>query len=121
MFIFIDITELTKIVKRLVGICPKCHQQRELVLLKTYQCFRIFFIPVWRWGEKYFVKDETCSVSYSISEEDAVLVQYGKKELSHCQLKELHEIGAKCTICGRIYDESYRFCPHCGQQRREKV
>ncbi len=118
MFIFIDVTQLIKEFKRLQGVCIKCHQKRELVLTKTYRCFRLFFIPIWHWDEKYYVVDQTCGATYQISEEDAVLVKYDKKDINECQLIEAYQTTMRCSGCQKSFDQDYDFCPYCGQKRK---
>lgn len=118
MFVFIDITQLTRQMKSVMGICRKCKQNRLLILLKTYRCFRIFFIPVWHWDEKYFVTDEQCGAMYEISEEDAILVKYDKKEMSTCLPITEYQTVIRCTVCEKVLEHEYEFCPHCGQKRK---
>lgn len=119
MFIFIDITQQVKNFKQVTGVCKNCQRQKELVILKTYHCLRIFFIPIWHWGEQYDVIDESCGARYEISEEDAILVKYDKKDIGSCQLQEERFITGNCRGCGKKLDTGYDFCPHCGQGRRQ--
>ncbi|WP_069997414.1 zinc ribbon domain-containing protein [Cellulosilyticum sp. I15G10I2] len=118
MFIFIDITQLTKELKRLYDVCIKCRHNRELILIKTYRCFRIFFIPVWHWHEKYYIVDPGCGATYQISEEDAILVKYEKKSINACQVIEAHQTTLMCLGCHKQLDQDYDFCPYCGQKRK---
>ncbi|MDF2612730.1 MAG: hypothetical protein K0S71_516 [Clostridia bacterium] len=118
MFIFIDVTQLTKQMKSIPGICMVCQQKRQLILLKTYSCFRIFFIPIWHWGERYYITDQTCGAVYEISEEDAVLVKYDKKDISTCMPIAEHQTVIKCTACGKVLEQEYEFCPYCGYKRK---
>ena len=118
MFIFIDITTLSKVIKRQVDFCITCQCNRELSIFKTYQCLRIFFIPLWHWGEKYYVLDEICKTTYQIKEEDAILVQYDKKDISTCTLEEVYEMSAKCSLCHKALEHDFVFCPYCGGKRK---
>ncbi|PHV71702.1 hypothetical protein CS063_03840 [Sporanaerobium hydrogeniformans] len=118
MFIFIDITTLQKEVKRLMGRCHGCGQQGSLVLVKTYQCLRVFFIPIWHWGTRYFLVDQSCGKRYEISEEDGVLLTYDKKGVEACRPLQIEQMPLSCPSCQRILDRDYDFCPYCGARRK---
>ncbi len=118
MFIFIDVTTLQKELKRLSGHCKNCERQATMVLFKTYQCIRVFFIPIWHWGEHYYLVDEDCGARYEISEEDGVLLHYGKKTVEACEPLNRQQTPLKCPSCKRVVDQDYEFCPFCGAKRK---
>ncbi len=120
MFIFIDVAQLTKIIKQANGRCAKCQQTRTLELLKTYYCLRIFFFPIWQWKERYFVVEHACGYTYETSEEDAVLAQYGKKDLADCRILEVCSQQNKCMGCHQKLETDYDFCPYCGEKRKQE-
>jgi len=120
MFIFMDIAQLTKQIKSIMGTCMQCKQNRLLVLLKTYQCFRIFFIPIWHWNEKYYINDDVCGTMYEISEEDAILVKYDKKDIGACLKVAVYQTLKTCSACGKTLEQEYEFCPYCGQKESRK-
>lgn len=118
MFIFIDVTTLQKELKRKTGYYKTDNGQTEWILIRTSRCLRIFFIPVWHWGEKYYRVDANHGTRYEISEADAILVQYNKKDMEDCKTIAEDEEPLHCSYCGYVADKDYRFCPYCGQKMK---
>lgn len=105
--------------------CKTCEIRTRGVLVKSYEYFHIFFIPIFRWNEKYYVMCKRCNSIYEISKErgkeiendenldikldDMVLIQegerYGKNALER-----------RCPNCGNILKEDYKYCPYCGNK-----
>ncbi|MDZ4992108.1 zinc-ribbon domain-containing protein [Clostridium perfringens] len=105
--------------------CKTCETGTRGVLVKSYEYFHIFFIPIFRWNEKYYVMCKRCNSIYEIPKEkgkgiengvnldikfnDTVLIQegerYGKNGLER-----------RCPNCGNILKEDYKYCPYCGKE-----
>lgn len=115
-----------KEVKELENIeCSNCEVKTRGVLIKSYEFFHIFFIPIFRWNEKYFIMCKRCNSVYEISKEkgkaiengdesevkfsDLTLIQsgesYGRKAMKHI-----------CSKCGKVLDGEYNYCPYCGEK-----
>ncbi|SEF39839.1 zinc-ribbon family protein [Caloramator fervidus] len=100
-------------------ICKKCGRISSYKLIKQYNVFHFFFIPIYKWNKKYYLISRCCETIFEISteygqrlekEDDIVINDY-----------ELHEITfnywyKKCPNCLREVDVSYNYCPYCGEK-----
>jgi DNA-directed RNA polymerase subunit RPC12/RpoP len=105
-------------------VCPDCGGYSRAVLILHYTCLQFFFIPTFRWNKRWTVRVRGCGVVY---EADA---EYGKQleagaELDFSRLKKVSsgfggfggEFYATCANCGRAFDPSFAYCPHCGAKK----
>jgi len=71
MFFIMGITERQKELDVNFGmvICPSCGAYGSYNIFVTYMCLTIFFIPVLRWGKKYFVKSTCCKSFFELNKE----------------------------------------------------
>jgi RNA polymerase subunit RPABC4/transcription elongation factor Spt4 len=101
------------------AICPACGALTRLEIFKTYSYFHIFFIPIFRWNVKYFVKSVCCS---SIYELDPVIgKQYEKEGSVEIRSEHLRPVSEYlpykvCSNCGARFESGYGFCPYCGNK-----
>jgi hypothetical protein len=47
-------------------VCSRCGQFGRLEVFMTYQYFSLFFIPIFRWGLRFFVKSTCCGTVYQL-------------------------------------------------------
>ena len=47
-------------------ICPECGRYCSYKVILTYMCFSLFFIPLIKWGKKYFVTTSCCGKNYEL-------------------------------------------------------
>lgn len=119
MFIFIDAIPLLKEIKSIRTTCNACNRVGEIKLMKSYHCLRLFFLPIWKWNVHYYLLHEACGVQVEISEEDAILIQYKDKNPSSCQVINSIPTQLQCDNCGEILENSYDYCPYCGQKTKK--
>ena len=50
-------------------ICNRCGQYGRYMVFMTYTVLSLFFIPVFRWGKKYYVKMSCCGATYELDRE----------------------------------------------------
>jgi RNA polymerase subunit RPABC4/transcription elongation factor Spt4 len=105
------------------AVCPLCGRFTQAVLRLHYTCFHIFFIPTFRWNKHYYVKLRCCGAVYEADAAYAdelktasdidfsrlILVSSGFGRFSDFETRD-----TACTNCGRSYDASFAYCPHCG-------
>lgn len=91
-----------------------CHGRGTLV--RYYHHFHVFFIPIFKWGEEYYVMCDTCEAVYKITKEQGKLVEQQKLTLTYWDLQVVREghLKYKCPNCGFSLDETYAYCPKCG-------
>ena len=76
-------------------------------IYESCSVFYLFFIPVFRWNKKYYVKrfndDRMYEVSKQVVENQESLELYIQEEEENV-----------CPCCGRTLELDYEFCPYCG-------
>ncbi|WP_455537725.1 zinc ribbon domain-containing protein [Terrisporobacter sp.] len=101
-------------------ICSSCGAFDRMEVFMTYMCFSLFFIPIFKWNKKYYVKYSCCDSVYILDDEVGKKISYGDDiSISESDLRILNNNTAtvnKCNNCGYIYDSSFNFCPKCGQK-----
>lgn len=116
MLLIMDIIPLLKVLKTFKGTCDTCQCEGTIELVKTCQCFRLFFIPLLKWKTKYFLK-HSCGGEVIISEEVAIGILHGtiSIEAMHIEHQEVNQ--HKCLQCGQYLEYNFEYCPYCGFKR----
>ena len=117
-----------KIIKETQRIyCKGCNDYIEGKIIKVYSFFPFFFIPLFKWNEKYYVIYNNCDHVYSISKEKGKSIEHDESyEISYWDLKDFqganyennNAINNKCLRCGRELERDYIYCPYCGKKIR---
>ena len=117
-----------KIIKETQRIyCKGCNDYIEGKIIKVYSFFHFFFIPLFKWNEKYYVIYNNCDHVYSISKEKGKSIEHDESyEISYWDLKDFqganyesnNAINNKCLRCGRELERDYIYCPYCGKKIR---
>ena len=117
MFFIIDIIPMVKILKTVQGTCDTCQLIGEINLIQTYQCLRLFFIPIFKWQVKYYLK-HSCGGQTELTEEIALGILHGSISaenihMSHIKsaIKQNHRV---CEKCRRQLNAEFDYCPYCG-------
>jgi NADH pyrophosphatase NudC (nudix superfamily) len=91
-------------------------------VIKTYNVFHFFFIPLIKWGEKYYLKSRCCNTIYAISKENLDRVKV-ERSFNNIHLEEIYTESSSdnndtmiCSNCGRAINCSFKYCPHCGEK-----
>ncbi|NMB02572.1 MAG: zinc ribbon domain-containing protein [Firmicutes bacterium] len=98
-------------------ICPICGAYDRYDVIKTFNYFHVFFIPVWKWNYRYFLQtrccQQTCSLEQQIGEriDRGEVVSLGKEHV-HCSQGQ----GRICPNCRAGLDATYNYCPTCGER-----
>ena len=113
-----------KEIKNLSSIpCKRCNGNTDGKLIKTFYMFQFFFIPIFKWSEKYYIKCNSCNSIYEISKEKGKKIENGENiEITYWDLSEIN-IGyynnyyspiTICPSCGKKVEGEYNYCPYCG-------
>ena len=115
-----------KIIKTIDNIqCRYCNMSTNGKLIKEYDYFHFFFIPLFKWNESYYVVCNNCNSIYSIPKEKGKAVENGEDiQITYWDLKEAHSpydnnfYGGStiCTRCGKAVEADFDFCPYCGEK-----
>lgn len=104
--------------------CKNCDRVSGLTLFKVYSYFHIFFLPLFRWNERYYLVCNSCNSIYEISKEKGARAEGGEDEaITYWDLKPIdygyysNQISYKCKSCGKEIDAHFEYCPYCGKKR----
>ena len=109
-----------------VVICGSCGAYGRYQVIMTYMYFSFFFIPLFKWNRKYYVKMSCCGTVYELDPEvGKILARGGQVDIEQKDLTLVQEgngrydngfgnRGKKCPNCGYETQEDFEFCPKCG-------
>lgn len=100
--------------------CKSCKHNHAKVI-KYYNYFHFFFIPLFKWGEKYYIVCDECESLYSISKEKGKAFEHGKDSISYWDIKSLkiNTTPETCPYCNETVENKFDFCPYCGKSLHE--
>lgn len=100
--------------------CKKCTTSVEGRLIKSYDYFHFFFIPLFKWNIQYYVICSTCNVAYSISKEKGRAIENDEDvKITYWDLNEINSSYnsiQRCSNCGREVESEFDYCPYCGNR-----
>ena len=111
-------------------ICGRCGSYGRYQVFMTYMCLSLFFIPVFRWNRRYYVRMSCCGAVYALNPETGRRIARGEdvriapSDLTLAQEGNGGAAGAwnrgrtrrRCGSCGYVTEEDFTFCPRCGQR-----
>lgn len=149
--------------------CKSCGNVAVYNLIKIYNVFYLFFIPIFKWGNRYYAQCKTCNSIFQVEDNTGKEIEEGKlHNLSTDTMTLVYDskkgnpfdqyasgvnamhpqndfnVGVNtntnvnaenekpvnpfapgnnkrkgcivCSSCGAEYEQSYKFCPDCGQK-----
>lgn len=112
MFFIIDIMPGRKVLKVVQALCQNCSQYGEIRLVKTSQCLRLFFIPLFKWGAVYTL-EHSCGAVMRVSEENAIGILHAGMSVEQVPVEVMHPGVRRCPKCGRVLEAEFVRCPYC--------
>jgi hypothetical protein len=102
-------------------VCKSCGSMTSYKLIKTYSFFHFFFIPLFKWGEKYYLFSRCCNKAFEISKEIGKDLESGREIVLRDEDLQLiyrnqSYVNAQCPSCNSPLENNYSFCPHCGRK-----
>ena len=98
-------------------ICSVCGSYGRINVYVVYSVFTLFFIPVFRFGKKYYARMSCCGSTSEISAETGKAIEKGR--LDRIPEEELRFSGGSsrkyCRNCGYSTEEDFEYCPKCGR------
>jgi RNA polymerase subunit RPABC4/transcription elongation factor Spt4 len=122
MFLIMGINQGEKQLEfRQPDICPRCGRYGSYEVFVTYTYFSLFFIPLFRWNKRYYVKTSYCNTVFLIDKELGQALERGQKNsINREDLREAYTSSnqqRKCLSCGYVTDDDrFIFCPICGHK-----
>ncbi|GAA0115020.1 zinc-ribbon domain-containing protein [Clostridium senegalense] len=103
--------------------CRNCDMDLGGRVIKTFSFFHFFFIPIFKWNEKYYVVCNGCDFIYQVPIEKGKGFEKDKDvKFNYWDLKpveERNEIcshGNICSNCGKVVENNFKYCPYCGEK-----
>lgn len=59
-------------------ICKKCGRFGSVSVYMVYTYFSFFFIPLFKWGKKYYAVSSCCQTTFSIPDELGKAIEHGE-------------------------------------------
>ena len=118
MFFLIGITSGSATVgSRRCGRFPCCGVYGSYAVVTcAYQQFTLFFIPLFRFGRRYFVSCPHCGTVFELERDEGRRV--ARDAGAEIDPERLHRIAAPrvrfCPNCGTNVGPESHFCPNCG-------
>lgn len=103
--------------------CKNCNLAVTGKLIKSFSFFHFFFIPIFKWNEKYYVMCDNCKIVYGISKEKGKAIERGENvSITYWDLQEVYNEyynnnyyeSKKCSNCGSTVETNFKYCPYCG-------
>ncbi len=121
MFFIMGITEGKKELHYDGGmhLCPTCGAYASYTVFMTYMCLSLFFIPVFRWNKKYYVKPSCCNSLLALGSEKGKAISRGEKvriEDADLAIVRQNSRAKRCGNCGYETTENFAYCPKCGER-----
>jgi hypothetical protein len=120
LFFFFAITSATeKLGLRRCGRFPCCGTGNVPVLVTCVsRRFLLFFIPLFRFGKRYFVSCPNCRAVYEIRKDEGRRIE--RDPSAEIDPEKIFRISGPpvrfCPNCGTRVDPGSRYCPSCGRK-----
>lgn len=113
-------------------ICNLCGGYGRYQVYMTYTSLSLFFIPVLKWGKRYYAAMSCCGAVYQLNPEAGRRIAWGEKaEISPSDLTLIKpgrrtqwqastERKRFCQNCGYETEENFAYCPRCGDRLEER-
>ena len=128
MFFIGGITQGTKEIpyQAAAFICDRCGRYGNCRIYMTYMCLSLFFIPIFKWNRRYYVKTSCCGTVYELDQETGSRLARGESITVNPSglplIQDGHQPPAwktetkRCINCGYETKEDFEYCPKCGQK-----
>ena len=111
-------------------ICGICGGYGRYQVFMTYTSLSLFFIPVFKWGRRYYVTMSCCKSVYELTPEAGRRIARGEQTEIRPEELTLVKEGRRqgwapagsaggmhvCAHCGYETEEDFAYCPKCGEK-----
>ncbi|MGD9566718.1 MAG: zinc ribbon domain-containing protein [Sedimentibacter sp.] len=103
-------------------MCNCCTKYGRYEAFMEYKVFSLFFIPLIKFGKKFYARTTCCNTLYQIkNKEKGLMMERGQGHnvfLKEEDLVLLHKGTScieKCPNCGYEVIGEFKYCPNCGK------
>lgn len=99
--------------------CKCCKRYSNIQVYMTYTYFMLFFIPLFKWNKRYYVKNNCCGSVAELDNEIGRKIENGEPvtidtdNLDYGLRKNNIKV---CSVCGYTTDEDFIYCPKCSNK-----
>ena len=101
-------------------ICKTCGAYGRLEAFMTYSYFSLFFIKIFKWNKKYYIRSTCCDSLYSIEEDLGKAIKKGEgvtiKDSDLKLINSSYKRVKTCENCSYPVEKDFDFCPKCGHK-----
>ena len=105
---------------RQTTVCPSCGSYRRYEAFMRYSNLSLFFIPVLKWNNQYFIRTSCCNSLYELNSELGGAIERGENvtinegDLTPIYVNYHRE--SYCSTCGYRLESDFEYCPKCGRK-----
>lgn len=98
--------------------CPVCGRYSRIEVWMVYSVFTLFFLPIFKWGRRYFAKTACCGATCTLDSELGARIARGENVVLKTEDLHFHGEGRgrTCPQCGYSTSEDFQYCPKCGSK-----
>ncbi|MDO5040676.1 MAG: zinc ribbon domain-containing protein [Peptoniphilus sp.] len=94
-----------------------CGKYGRKEVFVVYNSLSLFFIPLFKFGKKYYVKYNCCDKIYQLKEDVGKEVERGEDPfITEDDLTLISQGREFCSNCGYPIERNFDFCPKCGEK-----
>lgn len=94
-----------------------CGKYGRMEVFMVYNTLSLFFIPLFKFGKKYYVKYTCCEKIYHLKDDIGKEVEKGENpSITDEDLTLIAEGRQFCPNCGYPIERNFDFCPKCGER-----
>lgn len=99
-----------------------CGKFIKIEIIRVSYVFSLFFIPIFNFGKKYYVRFNCCGKIHELDKETGKKIERGENPPIDIDLEQNtiidseYEIIKSCPQCGKTLEQDFEFCPYCGKK-----
>lgn len=101
-------------------ICKCCGKYGHADVFMTYTYFMFFFIPLFKWNRKYYIRMRCCGSSMQLDRELGKAIEQGEIteiDFDRIDFVQQEKTIKHCNTCGFTSPKpDYEYCPKCGKK-----
>jgi RNA polymerase subunit RPABC4/transcription elongation factor Spt4 len=99
-------------------ICPICNAYGRYNVIKSYNYFHAFFIPLWRWNVRYYIQSYCCKKQCALDKDIGQKIDKGEPvEIYSENIRCGEHNGLNiCPHCSSHVAPDFQYCPYCGNK-----